>query len=43
MTDSIYWDTSAIIKLYAPESDSADYRRLVIAQPERLAISFQRV
>ena len=30
----------ALLKLYAPESDSSDYLRLLIQQPEDLAISF---
>jgi uncharacterized protein len=40
MANAIYWDTSAILKLYAPEPDSGDYLRLLIQQPEDLAISF---
>lgn len=40
MADAIYWDTSAILKLYAPEPDSSDYRQLLIRQPEDVAISF---
>jgi len=40
MANAIYWDTSALIKLYAPEPDSSDYLRLLIEQPEDLAISF---
>ena len=40
MANAIYWDTSALIKLYAPEPDSSDYLRLLIQQPEDLAISF---
>ena len=40
MANAIYWDTSALVKLYAPESDSSDYLRLLIQQPEDLAISF---
>ncbi len=40
MANAIYWDTSALIKLYAPEPDSSDYLRLLIQQPENLAISF---
>ncbi|MDA8744842.1 type II toxin-antitoxin system VapC family toxin [Rubripirellula amarantea] len=39
MTSAIYWDTSALLKLYAPESDSGDYRRLLISRPERIAVS----
>lgn len=40
MANAIYWDTSALLKLYAPESDSSDYLTLLIQQPEDLAISF---
>jgi predicted nucleic acid-binding protein len=40
MVNAIYWDTSALIKLYAPEPDSSDYLRLLIRQGEHLAISF---
>ncbi|KAA1258038.1 Ribonuclease VapC46 [Rubripirellula obstinata] len=39
MTNAIYWDTSALLKLYAPETDSSDYRRLLISKPEPIAIS----
>ena len=40
MANAIYWDTSALLKLYTAESDSSDYLRLLIQQPEDLAISF---
>jgi prevent-host-death family protein len=40
MANAIYWDTSALLKLYAPEPDSGDYLRLLIQQPEDLAICF---
>lgn len=40
MANAIYWDTSALLKLYAPEADSSDYLRLLIQQPEDVAISF---
>jgi len=40
MANAVYWDTSAILKLYAPEPDSTDYRQLLIRQPEDVAISF---
>jgi hypothetical protein len=36
---AVYWDTSALLKLYAPEADSGDYIRLLIQQPEDVAIS----
>jgi predicted nucleic acid-binding protein len=39
MTFAVYWDTSALLKLYAPEQDSDQYRRLLIAQQEHVAIS----
>ena len=37
---AIYWDTSALLKLYAPEADSSNYRQLLLTQPEEIAISF---
>jgi hypothetical protein len=40
MAIAVYWDTSALLKLYAPEQDSDGYRRLLIAQQELVAISF---
>jgi predicted nucleic acid-binding protein len=40
MANAVYWDTSALLKLYAPEPDSRDYLRLLIQQPEDVAISF---
>jgi predicted nucleic acid-binding protein len=40
MANAIYWDTSALLKLYAPEPDSNAYLRLLIQQSEDLAISF---
>jgi predicted nucleic acid-binding protein len=40
MNEAIYWDTSAILKLYAPEPDSGDYLRLLIQQTEDVALSF---
>lgn len=40
MANAIYWDTSALLKLYAPEPDSSDYFRLLIQQREDVAISF---
>ena len=40
MANAVYWDTSVLLKLYAPEPDSSDYLRLLIQQPEDLAISF---
>ncbi len=35
----LYWDTSALLKCYAPEPDSAAYRSLLCGQP-RVVISF---
>jgi uncharacterized protein len=40
MANAIYWDTSALLKLYASEPDSRDYLRLLMHQPEDVAISF---
>ena len=40
MAGAVYWDTSALLKLYAPEADSSDYLRLLITQPEDVAICF---
>jgi len=40
MANAIYWDTSALLKHFAPEPDSSDYLRLLIQQPEDLAVSF---
>lgn len=31
-----YWDTSAVVKLFARESDSAAFRSLVAGEPQRL-------
>lgn len=39
MTAAVYWDTSAVLKLYAPEADSQRYRQLLIAQAGPLAVS----
>jgi predicted nucleic acid-binding protein len=39
MADAVYWDTSAVLKLYAPEPDSSDYLKLLIRQPGDVAIS----
>lgn len=38
-TAPLYWDTSALLKCYAPEPDSAAYRALVRARP-RVVICF---
>jgi len=37
MADAIYWNTSALIKLYASEADSSDYLRLLVGQSEDIA------
>lgn len=36
----IYWDTSALLKLYAEETDSTAYRQELIRQTRRLVVSF---
>jgi len=40
MSAAIYWDTSALLKLYAPEPDSADFLALLRSQTAPVAISF---
>jgi len=40
MPAAIYWDTSALLKLYAPEPDSEHFRSLLRAQSVPVAISF---
>ena len=40
MIDVVYWDTSALVKLYAAEPDSAGYLQLFAGQTEEIAISF---
>jgi predicted nucleic acid-binding protein len=40
MPSAIYWDTSALIKLYAPEADSDRFRDLLRGRSEVPAISF---
>jgi len=40
MPTAIYWDTSALLKLYAPEPDSEHFRSMLRAQTEAVAISF---
>ncbi|MEX1048737.1 MAG: type II toxin-antitoxin system VapC family toxin [Akkermansiaceae bacterium] len=40
MATAIYWDTSALLKLYAPEPDSEVYRKLLSNHAEQVAISF---
>lgn len=37
--DAVYWDTSALLKLYAAEPDSSKYVQELIRQPEPVAIS----
>lgn len=37
MANAIYWDTSALIKLYASEADSSDYLGLLVRQSEDIA------
>ena len=36
--NAVYWDTSALVKLYAPEPESASYRQLLIQLPQDVAI-----
>jgi predicted nucleic acid-binding protein len=40
MRGLFYWDTSTLVKLYAPEPDSPAYRALMQARPERPVTSF---
>lgn len=40
MPAAIYWDTSALVKLYAPEPDSDHFCSLLSTQTEIPAISF---
>ncbi len=40
MPAAIYWDTSALLKLYAPEPDSARFQTLLRTQSVAVAISF---
>ena len=40
MNDIVYWDTSALLKVYAAEADSSDYLQLLISQPGDIAISY---
>ncbi len=40
MPAAIYWDTSALLKLYTPEPDSVHFRSMLRAQTEAVAISF---
>ncbi|MEO0414490.1 MAG: type II toxin-antitoxin system VapC family toxin [Verrucomicrobiota bacterium] len=40
MSDWVYWDTSALLKIYATEADSAAYLSLLTSQPNRIAVSF---
>jgi predicted nucleic acid-binding protein len=37
---AVYWDTSALLKLYAAEADSADYLRLLGASTDDIAVSW---
>lgn len=40
MADAVYWDTSALLKVYALESDSAEYHQLLLGQREATAVSY---
>lgn len=35
-----YWDTSALVKLYAPEPDSPAFQKILIANNEQPVVSF---
>jgi predicted nucleic acid-binding protein len=37
---TVYWDTSACLKLYVHEPDSLHYRRLILHNSGKIAISF---
>lgn len=37
---AVYWDTSALLKLYAAEADSSAYTRQFVAQHEDIAVGF---
>ncbi len=40
MSAALYWDTSALLKLYAQELDSSAYRQMLIARKEHPVVSF---
>ena len=40
MGNTVYWDTSALLKIYAAEADSSDYLKLLISQPGDIAVSY---
>lgn len=40
MSRFIYWDTSALLKIYAPEPDSPAYRALMASRQERPTTSY---
>ena len=40
MNRAVYWDTSALLKIYAAETDSSDYLKLLISQPGDIAVSY---
>lgn len=40
MSGRLYWDTSALLKLYAPEPDSPAFRALLLSRPEQPVASF---
>lgn len=39
MREAVYWDTSALLKLYVTEADSADYFRLLLSQTGNIVVS----
>ena len=40
MRNAIYWDTSALLKVYTAERDSSAYVRLMLSHQEDIAISW---
>ncbi len=40
MIERVYWDTSALLKLYAPEPDSHAFRALLRSRPGQTVTSF---
>lgn len=40
MSGLLYWDTSALLKLYAPEPDSPAYRKLLKSRTEQPVTAF---
>jgi predicted nucleic acid-binding protein len=40
MSGLLYWDTSALLKLYAEEPDSSAYRALLVTRQEQPVVAF---